>query len=206
MSASAETSTTVSGAAAERQMRLSSRVRSVRTRAAAGQLDRWLLIIGGVMLPLGVLLIGLGWLGASRTILPFEQIPYVVSGGLLGIAFVIIGGFVYFAYWQTLLVRDTRAERRELVDALSRIERLLAGGGLMSTNGGHAPANDEEQLVATETGSMIHRPDCPVVLNRDNLRVVAGDEPGLRPCSICDPFASTLEPTGSAAAQEPTQS
>ncbi len=189
MSAPAETLSTVSGAAAERQSRLATRVKTLRTRAAAGQLDRWLLIIGGVLLPLGVLLILLGWLGASRTILPFEQIPYLVSGGLLGIAFVIIGGFVYFAYWQTLLVRDTRAERRELVDALYRIERLLAGGGLISANG-QLPAYDDTQLVATENGSMIHRTDCPVVLNRENLRAVSPDEPGLRPCSICDPLAT----------------
>src|SRR4051794_9899716 len=192
MSAPAETLSTVSGAAAERQSRLATRVRALRTRAGTGQLDRWLLIIGGILLPLGVLLILLGWLGASRTILPFEQIPYLVSGGLLGIAFVIIGGFVYFGYWQTLLVRDTRAERRELVDALYRIERLLAGGALITADG-ELPAYDGTQLVATETGSMVHRQDCPVVLNRDNLRFVTGDEPDLRPCSICDPFAQPAE-------------
>jgi hypothetical protein len=190
MSAPAESLSTVSGAAAERQSRLASRVKTLRTRAAAGQLDRWLLVVGGVLLPLGVLLICLGWLGASRSILPFEQIPYLVSGGLLGIAFVIIGGFVYFAYWQTLLVRDTRAERRELVDALYRIERLLSGGALITANGELPAAHDDQQLVATENGSMIHRQDCPVVLNRDNLRTVTSDEPGLRPCSICDPFAA----------------
>src|SRR5437764_3345539 len=190
MSAPAETLPTVSGAATERQSRLATRVKGLRTRAAAGQLDRWLLIIGGVLLPLGVLLIFLGWLGASRPVLPFEQIPYLVSGGLLGIAFVIIGGFVYFAYWQTLLVRDTRAERRELVDALYRIERLLAGGGLITSNG-ETPTSNETDLVATENGSMIHRPDCPVVINRDNLRVVSNTESGLKPCSICDPLDRT---------------
>lgn len=195
MSAPADILTAVPGAAAERQSRLATRVRALRTRAGAGQLDRWLLVIGGVLLPLGVLLILLGWLGASRTILPFEQIPYLVSGGLLGIAFVVAGGFVYFAYWLTLLVRETRAERRELVDALYRIERLLAGGGLISADG-QLPAYDEEQLVATETGSMMHRPDCPVVLNRENLRVVTADEPGLRPCSICDPLSAPVpQPT-----------
>src|SRR3954453_1841770 len=110
MSAPAETLSTVSGAAAKRQSRLATRVRALRTRAGTGQLDRWLLIIGGILLPLGVLLILLGWLGASRTILPFEQIPYLVSGGLLGIAFVIIGGFVYFASWQTVLGRATGPE------------------------------------------------------------------------------------------------
>src|SRR4051794_20364410 len=191
MSAPAETLSTVSGAAAERQSRLATRVRALRTRAGSGQLDRWLLIIGGICLPLGVLLIVLGWLGASRTILTFEQIPYLVSGGLLGLAFVIIGGFVYFAYWQTLLVRDTRSERRELLDALGRIERLLSTG--VGASNGQQSSYDEEQLVATQNGSMIHRQDCPVVLNRDNLRTVAGDEPNLRPCSICDPFAQHAE-------------
>ena len=192
MSAPAETLPTVSGAAAERQSRLATRVRSLRTRASTGQLDRWLLVIGGVLLPLGVFLIVLGWIGASRTILPFEQIPYLVSGGLLGIAFVIIGGFVYFAYWQTLLVRDTRAERQDLVDALYRIERLLAGGALISADG-ELPDYEETQLVATESGSMVHRQDCPVVLNRENLRFVTGHEEDLKPCSICDPFAQPAE-------------
>src|SRR5256714_6942881 len=189
MSAQAES---MSLGAAERQSRLATRVKAVRTRARAGQLDRWLLIIGGVLLPLGILLIALGWLGASRTVLLFEQIPYVVSGGILGLALVFIGGFVYFAYWQTQLVRDTRAERRDLVDALYRIERLLAGGGLISANG-QLPAHDETELVATENGSMIHRQDCPVVLNRENLRVVSADEPRPRPCSICDPLARSAE-------------
>jgi hypothetical protein len=193
MSTSVETlsASDTSTAAAERQTRLAGRVSTLGTRARRGQLDRWLLVVGGVCLPLGLLLIGLGWLGASRTILPFEQIPYLISGGLLGIAFVMIGGFIYFAYWQTLLVRDTRTERRELVDALARIERLLASGGGGGATNGHAAASDETQLVATETGSMVHRQDCPVVLNRDNLRTVSESESGLRPCSICDPFAST---------------
>jgi hypothetical protein len=78
------------------------------------------------------------------------------------------------------------------VDALYRIERLLAGGALITADG-ELPAYDEAQLVATETGSMVHRQDCPVVLNRENLRFVTGDEPDLRPCSICDPFAQPAE-------------
>jgi hypothetical protein len=182
----------LSVASAERHSRLATRVRTLRTHAGTGQLDRWLLIIGGVLIPLGVLLIAMGWLGASRTVLVFEQIPYLISGGLLGLGLVFMGGFVYFAYWQTQLVRDTRAERRELVDALQRIERLLAGGAFIAANG-ELPAYDETQLVATENGSMIHRVDCPVVLNRENLRYVDSDEPGLRPCSICEPFAEQAE-------------
>jgi hypothetical protein len=43
-------------------------------------------------------------------------------------------------------------------------------------------------LVATERGNLIHRPDCPVVANKDNLRAVGPDEGGYRPCQICSPF------------------
>jgi hypothetical protein len=191
MSASGEVLSTelpsngISTAAEARHSRLAGRIAAVRTRAAGGSLDRWLLVIGGILMPLGFLLIVLGWIGTSHTVLLFEQIPYMVSGGLLGLGFVFAGGFVYFAYWQTVLVRDTRAERRELVDALQRIETLLASGAA----GGTRVNTANGRYVATAGGSMFHRPDCPVVVDRDNLRDVSAADPALIACSICDPTA-----------------
>jgi hypothetical protein len=46
-------------------------------------------------------------------------------------------------------------------------------------------------LVATMTGTMLHRPDCTVVSGRkkSELRAVAADDPKLKPCKICDPLA-----------------
>lgn len=185
--------------AAERQDRIAGRVSTLRTRGSSGDLDRWLLVIGGVLVPLGILLVVLGWLGASRTPLVFEQIPYMISGGLLGLALTFAGGFVYFAYWETVRVRDARTQSKEVLDALGRIEYLLASGaagiaaGAVSALGdggginGHASAVGP--LVSTETGTMIHRPDCPIVTGRDNLRAVTPDTPGLRPCRICEPLA-----------------
>lgn len=113
-----------------RLTRLSDRVRLLRTRAGRGELDRWLLVAGGALMPVGVLLIVLGWLGAARTPLVFEQIPYAISGGALGLALVFAGGFVYFAYWQTVRIRDSRAAQRQLTDALARVEALLGGTAL----------------------------------------------------------------------------
>ena len=60
-----------------RQDRLASRVHQLRTRAGAGSLDRWMLIIGGIAVPLGLLLILLGWQGASHTPLLFSIEPTV---------------------------------------------------------------------------------------------------------------------------------
>lgn len=86
---------------------------------------RLLLIAGGVMVPLGVCLILLAWQGASNTPLVFEQIPYMISGGLLGLGLMVLGGLVYFGYWLSLLVKESRLERREMIALLSAINTRL---------------------------------------------------------------------------------
>src|SRR3954452_15143118 len=167
--------------------RLTEAVAQLRTRAAGGRLDSWMLIIGGVLMPLGVLLIILGWVGASRTPLPFEQTPYLISGGILGLALVISGGFVYFAYWQTLRVRESREQTNEITAALARLEALLAGG--VATSG--APAPVTTGYVATPNGSIFHRPDCTVVAGRTDLTAVNPNRTKLEPCRICEPLDAT---------------
>jgi hypothetical protein len=165
---------------------LTRRVAGLRTRATGGDLDRVLLLVGGLLLPLGILLVVLGWLGASHTVLVFEQIPYLLSGGVLGLALVFAGGFIYFAYWQTLIVRESRDHQRVLVVSLGRIETLLAGGRQTSVAG--------TALVATPTGSMIHRPDCPVVAGHEDLRSVDPGTAGFEACKICQPLAGRPSP------------
>src|SRR3954451_19126182 len=138
--------------------RLMQQVRSLRTRSLFGQLDVWMLVAGSILMPLGVVLIVLGWIGASRTPLPFEQNDYLISGGVLGLALVIAGGFVYFGYWQTVRVRESREQARELTAALGRVEALLRSGDSV-TGGGTATVGS---FVATASGSIFHRPDCTV--------------------------------------------
>lgn len=170
---------------------LGGRVRGLRTRVGAGQLDRALLLIGGLLLPLGILLIVLAWLGASHTVLLFEQIPYMISGGLLGLALVFVGGFVYFTYWQTLMVREGRDQARRTEAVLERIEALLSSStGVAATTARPAasPAGVAQVvLLATPTGTMLHRGTCQVVSGRDDLRRVPAGTPGFQPCRICRP-------------------
>jgi len=179
---------------ATRQMDfLARRARGLRTRAAAGHLDRWLLIIGGVLMPLGVLLVVLGWVGAARTPLPFEQTDYLISGGLLGLSLVFAGGFVYFAYWETVRIRDGRRHQQHLVEALARLEHLLATnpGQLAATAGvGRAPARS---FVATPQGTMFHRKDCAAVVGRGGLVSVDPKKTSLRPCKLCDPLGASSD-------------
>jgi hypothetical protein len=175
--------------ASSRFGRLSVAVRQMRTRAAGGRLDRWLLVVGGVLMPLGVLLIILGWVGASRTPLPFEQNDYLISGGLLGLALVISGGFVYFAYWQTVRIQESREQSRELISAMGRLESLLTSGVSMGTSSGGSNGAPGATFVATASGSIFHRPDCTVVSGRTDLSAVNPDRTKLQPCRICTPLA-----------------
>ena len=178
--------TTVESAALVRQERLAEQVGELRgSRVLDG--DRWMLLVGGLLLPLGILLVLLGWWGASHTVFVFEQVPYLLSGGVLGLALVISGGFVYFAYWLTLLVREGRTGRAELTAVLSRVERLLEEGAASPTAPRRAgvPAG---RLVATKTGTMIHRTDCVAVDGKTDLREVTESTAGLTPCKLCDPL------------------
>jgi len=170
-------------ASTSRSGRLSEAVQQLRTRAVGGRMDRWMLIIGGTLMPLGVLLIILGWLGASHTPLPFEQTPYLISGGILGLALVIGGGFTYFAYWQTIRVRESREQSAEITAALGRLEMLLAGGATVT--GANTVVGS---FVATPNGSIFHRPDCTVVAGRSDLTAVNPDKTKLEPCRICTPL------------------
>jgi hypothetical protein len=170
---------------ANRIDRLSEQVRRLRTRASAGNLDRWLLIGGGVLMPLGIVFIILGWAGASRTPLPFEQNDYLISGGLLGLALVVAGGFTYFAYWQTVRIRESRVQAADLTAAINRLEALMSGGAAI---GGGLLGAPTQTFVATASGSIFHRPDCAAVAGRDDLAKVDATKTKLRPCRICTPL------------------
>src|SRR6266850_2401482 len=123
---------------ARRHNRLASSVRELRTRAGGADPARLLLTLGGVLIPLGIVLILLGWSGVSHTTDTFEQTPYVVSGGLLGLALVVAGGFCYFAYWQTQVVRAVRrdaADVRSMKESLLHIEQLLEANAAAAMGG-----------------------------------------------------------------------
>lgn len=172
-----------------RHERLSGRVRALRSRArSGGDRDRLLLVVGGVLVPLGLLLVVLGWVGASRTVLVFEQLPYIASGGLLGLGLIVAGGFVYWSYWQTLLVREARADRDELRASFGRLESLLERA-LEGQLPGAAPGDSAAPLVRTRRGTMLHRADCSVVAGREDLRPATAQTPGLSACRLCDPLA-----------------
>lgn len=103
-----------------------------RARISAGKVDpeRLLFVIGAILIPLGLLLIGVAWKGTANTGAVFEQVPFLVSGGLGGLALVILGGFLYFAWWHTRGLREAREQARQQLEVaeatLHQLQELTA--------------------------------------------------------------------------------
>ena len=168
-----------------RERRLARAMSSLRTRTQGTDVARVRFIIGSIAAPLGLVLIILGWVGASRTPNLYEQIPYSISGGMLGLGLVFGGGFAYFAYWMTLLVRATQRDTAETRAVLERIEHLLSSGGDASSL--VAELVPPQTYVATAKGTLYHRPDCASVTGRKGLKKVDPSTTSLSPCRICNP-------------------
>lgn len=195
--------TYTAGEAREREARL------LRVLSRAGRLrsiggEQWLFAAGAALVVAGLLCILVGWVGTSRTVLVAGQIPYLVSGGLLGLGLVFMGGFVYFGHWVAVLARENResaaADRRDMAalrESVSDLAAAIRGTGASAqltlrsepaaiTEVPAGPPPVAPSLVATTSGTMMHRPDCAAVAGRKVRRVTIAD--GLRKCGICRPL------------------
>jgi hypothetical protein len=163
--------------------------------------DRVLAIASGVFLPLGIAMMLLGWYGAAHTPYLFEQVPYLISGGILGLGLAVVGGLVYFGSWVARGAAEQQRKSEEVAELLREIRDEMRSGAAAapaaapsrrtakaSTNGTRSGANGAGPFVATARGGMLHRPDCAVVAGRTDLHGVSASGDGLSPCSLCDPF------------------
>jgi hypothetical protein len=113
----------------DRERRLVSILSRARRQGKLVVTERWLFSLGSALAVGGIVLVIIGWVGTSRTILVAGQIPYVVSGGLLGLGLIFLGGFLYFGYWLALLVRQGREQAEQ-----DRADLARVGDGLQETN------------------------------------------------------------------------
>lgn len=153
-------------------------------RDTAATMQRVLLgltIAGAVLLPLGIAVIVLGWYGAAHTPYTFEQNSYLISGGLLGLGLVLVGGFLYFGAWIARLAENQRSHNEQLLAAIQQLPVQAA----------QEVTTVASAFVATPTGTMLHRPDCAIVVGRDDLRQVPDDR-RFKSCRLCDPRADAV--------------
>lgn len=210
----------------ERLLRLLERA-SASSRFNLG--ERWLFALGGALVVAGFVVVVIGWAGASRTVLVAGQIPYLLSGGLIGLGLVFLGGFLYFGHWVAVLVRESRergAEDREdlalVRDSLVQIQRSLnaLAGALSAPPVASAPAGQavtftrpvpavtarlagadgtEGTAGLEDTAPVLLATPTGTMAHRPGCRAVAG-KANLRPVSVSD----GLKPCGMCRPLDPT--
>ncbi|MFP5255195.1 MAG: hypothetical protein ACLGI8_05020 [Acidimicrobiia bacterium] len=114
-----------------RRQRFRAAIRELSERSSSQDLVRWVLVPGSVAVVLGFIAMVLGWVGAARTAREIEQIPYLISGGLIGLALVVLGGLLLVsAFWVAVLRKlHDEAEARSatgLAELQARIAELEA--------------------------------------------------------------------------------
>jgi hypothetical protein len=81
----------------------------------------------------GFAVIGLGWWGASGTKYVYQEIPYVISGGIFGAALVLVGALLFARYsaarllrfWLARLVADQQIQTDRVVDAITALAEAI---------------------------------------------------------------------------------
>jgi len=140
-------------------------------------------LLGILYCLVGALLIFLGWNGAASYDRVSAQIPYVVSGGIAGLALVVLGSALLIAQSHRGDRAALQATLEDLRDALGRVaaaEEVVAvahGAGLASG-------------VVLAGPSSYHRPECRLIEGQTGLtpmQASAAQAQALEPCRICAP-------------------
>ncbi|MGH2795052.1 MAG: hypothetical protein ACRDKG_12200 [Actinomycetota bacterium] len=98
-------------------------------------------ILGGVLCVAGLVVIGLGWNGMARVSCPDCQLPYLISGGAVGLALILLGIGV-------LLVVEIRAARERLKEQMDRLIEVARVGRAGTAGNGHVEDLDETVVTA----------------------------------------------------------
>src|SRR4051794_254930 len=160
-------------------------------------------VIGWVLVGVGALLILIGWLGVSREAIVAKQLPYLISGGVGGVMFAVLGA--YFLGTEELRKDSGRLDRlerqvQELHAALltrpdaPTIETAFAAEADVegSGNGNGQLSGKSERHIVLPGGDRYHRRDCPMVEGKSGASTLAPSSikrRGLEPCPLCEPVA-----------------
>ena len=154
---------------------------------------------GLLVIAIGLLVIGLGWNGMAGgggevNGVPNlnAQLPWLVSGGILGLALVVFGAAM-------IVVHNARTDRARLEAKLDELVQAVARGATTTA----APYPNERTATApaaAPTGMFVagasayHDPSCRLVQGRDDVTFVSAadaEAQSLKPCRVCKP-AETL--------------
>jgi hypothetical protein len=127
----------------------------------------------------GLAVMWAGWNGAASYNDIRKQFPYLISGGLVGLALVVIGVGL-------MIIQSQRADRVQLEANLNELRQILDRmTGLPTSNGS---AESETELVVAGPGAY-HRPTCKLVAGRDlrKMTIEQAEAANLEACRTCAP-------------------
>lgn len=160
--------------------------------------------LGWLLTGLGALAIIIGYLGLSRRVLVAEQLPYLISGGIGGMAMIVIGGVLVATedvrrdQDRIAALEDDVASLRQMVEELhlallrpadparsaarvaehtTRFDAPVAGGA------------DDDQF-AVPGGTTFHQAGCAMLDGKAKVSAVSPAtvrRRGLEPCPLCAP-------------------
>lgn len=158
---------------------------------------------GWALVGLGAIVLIVGYMGVARQALIAKQLPYLVSGGLGGLALVALGALF-------IVSADLRHDTRRLEALEGRMDRIEEMVGdlhsvlLTSVRrpgrparatfdrdgaDGSGPATGRE-VVVLPNGHRFHRAGCALVQDKPNVSAMTAEDARrhqLSPCLVCEP-------------------
>lgn len=154
-------------------------------------------VLGLVCIALGLGAIGIAWNGAAGKDYTQGQIPYLISGGGIGLGLIILGAAM-------IVVENGRRDRmhletqlREVATSLGRLANALGSAGVGGGNGDGGASSASRQPagdVVAMGSTSYHRPDCRLARGKDlpTASASVAEAEGLKPCRICTPDSAAV--------------
>jgi hypothetical protein len=152
-------------------------------------------VLGYVLVAIGLLALLLGWYGVSGESVVAKQLPYLASGGLIGVALVALGG-------RFMLIQDLRHDSRRLDRLETMVDELHAallsrpdapGRDAYAGVTQRATSNGQNSYVVLPGGQSFHLPSCAMLEGKgrqSRVKPETAARRGLTPCPLCEPAAA----------------
>lgn len=143
--------------------------------------------LGLFIVGIGLLVIGIGWNGAAGSGGEIDhvpvlqaQLPWLLSGGFLGLAIVAVGAAVLVSH----------AHREDRASLESRLETLIEAVGRLGGLGSTDVASDDLVGNVIAGPNSYHTRDCRLLKGRNETSRLTPEDAagrGLTPCRVCRP-------------------
>lgn len=127
----------------------------------------------------GFFIIVLAWNGAAGVDFTQGQIPYLLSGGAVGIGLIVVGAAV-------IVSESFRRDRQHLEAKLEELSLAVTKLSSTATAAAAPPGSPEAELVVVGRRSF-HDPSCRLATgkNPEEMTRVAALDQGFEPCRVC---------------------